>query len=191
MKATVSCLVGMLLLTGCATPETHYYPLHALQAPAPLRQGVASVEVGPVRLPASIDRPQLVLEGREGGALTILDQSRWAGPLPRMVAQTVADNLARALGASQVHAYPQPSPFPSDLKVLIDIRTLAAREGRGVHLDASWSILRDGKLLASGSVTDDLPPTGRGVQGLVGAHDAAMAVLARHIAQALAPMMSA
>jgi uncharacterized lipoprotein YmbA len=181
-------LLACGVLAGCASPSETYYRLSARAVQGPVRPSPLTIEVGPVSVPAVLDRPQLVLNSREH-RLTLLEQSRWAAPLPRMVAQTLADNLSRELGLSQVHAYPQASALPSEVSVLLDLRALEATAGQGVHLDASWSVLRAGKVLTSGSLTQDVAQRAAGMDGLVAAHDEALLQLSHRLAQVLQPLL--
>lgn len=181
-------LLACGFLAGCASPSETYYRLSPRAPVRPVRASPVTIEVGPVAVPASLDRPQLVVSAG-ANQLTVLDQTRWAAPLPRMIAQTLADNLSRELGLSQVHAYPQLSPQPSDFKIRLDLRALQATQGEGVHLDASWSVSRDGQVLNSGSEVQDVVQPQPGMDGLVAAHDEALARLAHRLATVLQPLL--
>jgi len=188
MKLSV-CLLACGLLAGCASsPSTTYYQLSARAASRPMQASTTRIEVGPVTLPAVLDRPQMVLNGSTT-QLTILDQSRWAAPLSRMIAQTVADNLSRELGLSQVHAYPQSTSLPSDFKLWLDVRALQATLGQGVHLELAWSVVRGNRVVAAGSMVKDVAQTGQGMDGLVTAQDLAFFEVSHQLTGALQPLL--
>jgi uncharacterized lipoprotein YmbA len=176
------------LLPACSSAPVTFYTLSAQGSQAPARSSAISVEVGPVTLPVYLDRPQLVLAD-QSRRLTILDQSRWAGPLPRMLAQTLADDISRELGLSQVHAYPQASPYSSDYALSIDVRSLQGSPGQGVHLDAAWSMLQAGRRVAQGRFVADEATRTDSIDALVAAHDRVLAAFAHTLAQAMLPLL--
>jgi uncharacterized lipoprotein YmbA len=171
-------------LMACASPAETYYQLSASAVAHARRDSTVSLEVGPVSLPAGLDRPQLVLL-EPNGQLNVLEQSRWLAPLSRMLPQVLAVNLARETGLSQIHAFPQASSLPSDFRLLLDIRALQATPAQGVYLEASWSVQHQGKTLAVGSMSDRFAVSGRSINELVHAQDQALAALARRIAATL------
>ena len=67
-------------MAGCgSTPPSHFYTLSATAKPAALSSSV-SVSVGPVAVPAVVDRPEIVV--RTGPNEVWLDEfNRWASPL--------------------------------------------------------------------------------------------------------------
>ena len=181
-------LLLCVLLAGCASPPVRYYQLSARAASAPVSASSVSVEVGPVALPVALDRPQLVVLDAER-QLLILDQARWAGSLSRMIAQTLADDLARELGLSQEHAFPQASGLSSDYTLQLDIYALRAQLGRGVHLDSAWNLRNGGHSVAVGRFVGDAPALEPGTEGLVAAHDQVLQALAGSMARQLRPLL--
>lgn len=90
-------LVGlvMLLLNACASPRERYY---LLEQSAPERSiAIASrstVLLGPVVIPAEIDRPQIVV--RKGPhEVAFNEQERWAVPLKEALPRIIAGELTR------------------------------------------------------------------------------------------------
>jgi len=169
-------------LAACASPGERYYQLNALAKPHALHHSAVSLEVGPVTVPAGLDRPQLVVHGADG-RVSVLDQVRWLAPLTRMLPQVLASDLSRELGWGQVHAFPQASALPSDYRLLVDVRSLRATQGQGVYLDASWSLQHQGRTLAVGNMSEEIPAKGPDLDALMRAHDQALLLLARHMAR--------
>ena len=87
--------LALLLLAGCAaTPKTRYYLLSvAPPDAAPVLAQAGSLALATLQLPATTDRPQLVIRT---GALTVdvREFDRWAEPFDTMVRQTLVQDLA-------------------------------------------------------------------------------------------------
>ena len=60
MRHASALLIVLFLTSACASPAARYYKLSALATPAAPASAV-SVAVGPVSIPALVDRPQFVL----------------------------------------------------------------------------------------------------------------------------------
>jgi uncharacterized lipoprotein YmbA len=91
-------LLLALVLGGCATPLTErFYTLNASAPPQPVAHPARyRIAVGPVTVPALVDRPQIVLRAG-ANRVTIAEQSRWAEPLKDSIERVVAGNLALLL----------------------------------------------------------------------------------------------
>jgi hypothetical protein len=173
-----------LLLSACASPAARYYRLQtdALSSPAQTGAGPV-VQIGPVALPAWLNRPQLVRD--EGaGRVTLLARTEWAAPLPQLIAESLAQGVGAQLGWSQVQAWPSVSPYAADWVVTLDVRDLTAAEN-SVRLDASWRVMRAGQLLASGALKREVALSGQDADAIVAAHDQALSELASAIASSL------
>ena len=60
-----------------------------------------SVVVGPVSVPAVVDRPQIVVNTGPN-QVRLEEFNRWASPLQNNIARVVADNLVAMLGTPRV-----------------------------------------------------------------------------------------
>ena len=92
-----SSLLGLmtLALNACAAPREHYY---LLEPSAPQNMVVlaksATVLIGPVVIPAEVDRPQIVV--RKGPHEVVFnEQERWAVPLKEALPRFLAGELSR------------------------------------------------------------------------------------------------
>ena len=173
------------LAAGCASsPPTHFYTLAATAQPA----AVAStrvVAVGPVTLPALVDRPQIVVSTGPN-AVRLDELNRWASPLQDNVARVVADNLAARLGSPRVHLFAQSSGSAAQYRVLIDVQRFASIPGESAQLDALWTVrrMRDGAT-QSGRVQRSEAVTGQSYEALAAAHSRALDALSGDLADAL------
>jgi hypothetical protein len=113
----------LFALAGCGiSPKERFYTLGAGAAPARVEASASySIAVGPVTIPAIVDRPQLVL--RTGANRVMLaEQSRWAEPLKDSIARVIAGDLAQLLHDARVSAHPQGMTNEVDYRVLIDVQ---------------------------------------------------------------------
>src|SRR5262245_43795350 len=94
-------LMLLALVAGCgSSPMSRFYRLSADAAPGATASSL-SVVVGPVSIPAIVDRPQIVVS--TGPNQVRLDEfNRWASPLQGDIARVVAENLTAMLGTPQV-----------------------------------------------------------------------------------------
>jgi len=184
-RITVICLMAALL-SGCSrSPRVAFYTLNATAAPETLTQALEAVVIGSVTLPDLLDRPQFVVS-LDANRVDILEMQRWAAPLKSEIPRIIAENLAALLKPTRVSAYSQNSGLDAVYRVQIDIQKLEMAEGKGVALDAFWSIRRsDGGTVKSGNTVVSEPADSAGYEALAAAQSRALAVVSRDLAQAL------
>ncbi len=184
-------LVGIVVLftfaaigAGCASKPAKFYALSPT-ATAGGATAAYSVAVGPVSLPAAVDRPQMVVT--VGANQVGIDEfNRWASPLQNDIARVVAENLAKILGTTMVGVYPQPTAAGASYRVLIDVMRFDSMPGTGTTLDALWTV-RGAKEGASraGRTTVSEPAADGNVAALVAAHSRALGRLSAEAAEAI------
>jgi uncharacterized lipoprotein YmbA len=179
----VSVLV-VILLGGCATPVSRFYTLSATTAAAEPASHL-SVSVGPVSVPAAVDRPEIVVS-TGANQVRLEEFSRWASPLKDEISRAVAENLVAMLGTGKVTQSPQVLSGDAAYRAAIEVQRFESAPGESARLDAVWTVRRN---------KDDKSMTGRtsvqervqqeGYQGLAAAHSRAIARLSRDIADAV------
>lgn len=187
MSRTIRFVVlGLVLasLAGCVgirTPPPRYYTLRAPMASEPAALATRYyVTVGPVAVPESIDRPQIVV--REGeNRVRLLEFDRWAEPLRGAVARLLAAEIGRRLPDAQVAAYGEYTGHSQAVHVLIDVRAFDSMPAEGVRLDVVWRV-RAGEVQHSGSSRLLEPAATPSIEALVQAHSRALAALAEELA---------
>jgi len=98
-----------------------------------------SLSVGPVRMPAYLDRKQLVIRSGSN-ALVIREYSRWGEPLQENFQRVLIENLSLLLATPKVYGYDRPGIKETDLQLVIDVsRFDVSKNGRGI-LIAFWSV---------------------------------------------------
>jgi uncharacterized lipoprotein YmbA len=177
--AAVSLLVGFA--AGCAsTPASRFYTLSAATAPTATSSDL-SVIVGPVSVPAVVDRPEIVVS--TGPNQVRLDEfNRWAAPLQNSIARVVAENLVVMLGAPRV-TLSQSLGADADYRAAIEVQRFESAPGEAATLDAVWTVSRakDGKS-QTGRTTVREAASDKGYDALAAAHSRAVARLSRDIA---------
>jgi uncharacterized lipoprotein YmbA len=180
------------LATGCLggpTPAPEYFTLSAAAAPdaAPLAaRPQLGLVLAAVERPRHLDRPELVT--RDGPPrLKLWSHARWGGSLRSDVQRVVADDLARLLGTARIAVYPDEARFPVDCRVLLSLLELGGARGEPVLLRARWTLAgADGRALDVGETRLVQPVASPSFADYVAAQRAALAGLAREIAEPIA-----
>lgn len=136
-------LVG--LLQGCVSlgkesPETTYYLLTAEAEASAAHAGGGSdgrVSIGPVRIPAFLDRPQIVT--RNGSQIRIAELHRWAEPLDTAVIRVVGENLERLYPQWKTVHHLAPQSSRAERSLRLEIRRLDGVPGRAM-VDILWQL---------------------------------------------------
>jgi uncharacterized lipoprotein YmbA len=180
--------LGAALASGCAKgPPPKFYMMQtpAATEPAGLEQGV-TIGVGPVNLPAHLDRNQIV--SRETGVkLDLSEREQWAEPVKDGVSRVLAVQLALTLDSNRIFVLPLRRRRALDFQVAVDVLRLDGTLGGDVILGARWSILSgDGKKLLISQVSRVEESTGvPEVAAYVEAQSRAVARLGEEIGTAI------
>lgn len=186
-------LTGVLLsvvlgiLNGCATtPPTRFYLLTALPSPpaAPAKGRNLALGVGPVELPAYLDRVQIATRIGQH-ELNLAEFDRWGEPLQDNFVRVLAENLGLLVPTEQVVLHPW-ERGAVDYQVAVQVLRFDYTVGADAVLTARWRILTgDEKELLARKTTYSERPTGQDYPAIVAALDRTLAMLSRDIAAAL------
>lgn len=129
------------LAAACAARAPHsFYALSVVGTPAAVDAHDLSVAVGPVSLPAYLDRPQLVERNGEH-EFVVSEQHRWLEALDDGFARALAEDLGTRLGSARVTVFPSPTDRSPDYRVTVDVARFELDRASGeVRLRARWSI---------------------------------------------------
>jgi uncharacterized lipoprotein YmbA len=194
MKKRVDILIACVLaafLAGCASsPPSRFYTLSPASAPAGVPQANYSVSVGPVLVPAVVDRPQIVV--RTGPNTVLIDQfDRWASPLQDDIGRVVAENLIAMLGTTRITLFPKSAADDASYRAAIDILRFDSEPGKAATLDALWKVSSANQgPVRQGRTTVDEPVQGGDCDALVAAHSRALGRLSAEIAAAIRELES-
>src|SRR6266545_4474723 len=135
-------------IAGCAsTPASHFYTLSAASGPAATSTSSnLSIAVGPVSVPAVVDRPQIVVNTGPN-QVRLEDFNRWAAPLQNNISRVVADNLVLMLGTPRVTLSTQMLSADADYRAVIEVQSFQSVPGDAAILNALWTVsrMKDGK----------------------------------------------
>jgi uncharacterized lipoprotein YmbA len=180
-------LLLVLMLAGCGSPlKERFYTLSSSGVPEPAVSGPSyRLAVGPVTIPAVVDRPQIVL--RAGAhRVTLAEESRWAEPLKDSIPRVIAGNLAVLLNGAQVAASSQGAAAAADYRVLLDIQRFDSALGDAATLEVLWTVgAVNGGATTGGRSLIREPAGGMDYDALVAAHNRALAAVSRDIAAAV------
>ena len=188
MCRTAAAALAMLLFGGCAaTPPPHFYTLTASPG-APAAATDMSVAVGPVTIPAVVDRPQIVVQ--TGPNEVRLDEfNRWAAPLASSIGRVVAANLVTLLGTPRVVLTPPALGTDTEYRVLIQVQRFDSALGEAATLDAVWVISGPGdKKPQTGRTTVREAASDKTFEALAAAHSKALGRLSRDVAAGVQAM---
>jgi len=184
--------LGLLLAAGagCVSlaprpDHTRHYVLEPQPAaPEAARAPIAALGLGPVRLPAYLDRRELVTR-RGPVEVNVASADRWAAPLEALFASALAEDLRAAVPAQDVVPEPWPAGNAPEWIVSVEVlRFEGEAEGTAV-LEARWTVRRRGAAAAQG-VTVARERGGAGdVAATVAALGRTLGALARDVAAAV------
>jgi uncharacterized protein len=182
-------VVMALALAGCGTTAAaRFYTLNSTATATPAAAGASSqnftVVVGPVSIPAAVDRPELVTT-LDSNTVDIDAFNRWAEPLGDGVARVVAGDLAALLGSSTVAVAPLAN-FQPAYRVTLRVQRFDSVLNTSVLVDAVWVVRKEPDGTAqSGHTLARETVSGTGFDALVAAHSRALATVSADIAAAI------
>ncbi|MFZ5774605.1 MAG: PqiC family protein [Thermodesulfobacteriota bacterium] len=187
-----SWLLGLcLLLGGCVghSPQARFYQLSALADGPAVATGLPSgstIAVGPVRLPDSLDRPQLVSRSGDN-ELRLAEYHRWAGSLRQEVTRVVGENLARLLPMARIEPYPWHHGNLVRYQVEVTVTRLDGVLGQEAALDCQWSVVspQENRLLLTRTTSLREPVAETDHSALVAAQSRLLGRLSGEVAEAV------
>lgn len=168
---------------GCASNPSKFYTLSPTTEPGSATAAY-SVAVGPVSIPAVIDRPQMVVD--VGPNQVGIDEfNRWASPLQSEMARVLAENLAKMLGTPLVSVFPQGTAAGATYRVWVDVVRFESAPGKAATLDAVWRVRGKKEAFRAGRTTVSEPVGEGGTPALVAAHSRALGRLSADVSAAI------
>jgi uncharacterized lipoprotein YmbA len=181
----VALAAALGVVVSCAsTPPANFYSLSVV-AESPEPPSAVVVSVGPVSVPAAVDRPQVVVT--VGPNQVQLDEfNRWASPLQDEIAQALAGDLVVTLGTAKVTTFAHGAGEDAQYRVLVEVQRFESQPGVAASMDAAWTVRRvkDGKS-ESGRTSVREPVQQAGYAALAAAHSRAIGRLAQDVAVAM------
>ncbi|HZC47114.1 MAG TPA: PqiC family protein [Candidatus Acidoferrum sp.] len=188
MARRIALLISMALAlasaTGCSTAPAKFYSLASTATADGTPATPATVMVGPVTIPASVDQPEFVVQVA-ANRVEVNEFNRWVAPLSDAIARTVASDLVVLLGTPQV-ASAELANFIPDYRVTIDVQRFESVQGQAATIEAVWTVRKTvGGQIRSGRTVAREPVQGQGFDALAAAHSQALAKMSADIAAAI------
>ncbi len=186
MKRARSLGIGSLIavVAACSSAPIHYHtlapaPVDAAGGTPPSSYGVAVVSV---KIPAQVDRPELVVRQRSG-EIALLENEQWIAPLAEELRTALSIELIRRLSSGDAH---ESTRDPPPITVRIEIERFESAPGDYVLVTAFWRLRLNSaprrEVLACRTQVDERVPNG--IPALVRGHQQAVARIADEIANA-------
>lgn len=185
----IAALAASLAACLSRSPPARFYTLHAGESSedaGSIAIGSAWVGIGPIGLPAYLDRPQIVTRG-EGHRLVVHEFDRWADPLKGRVMRVLMEDLVGLSESKRVVPYPWPSDFRPDRRVMGEIDAFESGPDGEVLLRVRWLIQAPGGSPVGEVHTGEYrePAAAGDFDAMVAAMSRALARWSRDIATAL------
>jgi len=190
-----------LAIAGCASPASRFYTLDASMpggmgaarstAVAAARTPGIGVTVGPVAIPAVVDRPEMVIT--IGPNEVWPDEfNRWAAPLPDAIGLAIVGQLTVLLPSPYVTLLSQSPGVLADVRVAVEVQRFESVPGTYALVDAVFTVRNSATGRTHTDRTTAREATAdRSYDALAAAHSRAVARLSRDIEAAIAAMTGA
>lgn len=188
-RVAIAILIAVLSAACGSSPKTYFYTLNPSEPPrSSPGSATYSIVVGPVTVPETLDRSQIVLT-TAANRVELSDFHRWAEPLKSEVGRAIAANLARDLDSAQVAASPQYAIANPDYQVIVDVQRFESVTSDAVTVDALWAVRRaaGGETRTGRSLVRE-PTAGAGYDAVVAAHGRALTRVSQDIAATIRTM---
>jgi uncharacterized lipoprotein YmbA len=179
----IACFAGAA--ASCSTTATsRFYTLDSTATADGAHSARGPVMVGPVTIPAAVDRPEFVVQVAPN-RVEVEEFNRWVAPLSDAIARVVAGNLVVNLGTPDVATAPLANFNPAYL-VTIDVQRFDSIRGQAAVLEAVWTVRKTagGETRSSRTVARESVQTDS-FEALAAAHSRALAKLSGDIATAI------
>lgn len=193
MNNTLFRLLALLALipalVGCfrSGKPDRFYMLRAVEAAqpiaAPAEEGLR-IGLGPIRIPAYLDRPQIVTAVSEQ-EYRLSENHRWAERLDVTVTRVSAENLGSLLPTGRIIPYPWPRDSRPDVQVAINVQEMHLDPKNQVRLEALWTLRQGKDLTLSRKFSCQQQVPADDYAGMVEAESQCLARLNRDIAAAI------
>ncbi len=143
----ITIMLAAMGLNGClgTSKPSRFYLLQALpesqtHTTAQSDAQAPSVLIGPIAVPAYLDRTQVVIPG-QNHEVRVDEFTRWAEPLPDSFYRILMENLSYLLNTAKIYSFDQRSSVAADFQVMINVTRFDSAKRQGASLTAFWSIV--------------------------------------------------
>lgn len=182
-------LVIVALLCACArSPIANLHSLlpAAESTTAPDAAHRPRIVIASTVVPASVDRPQMLVAG-DGHEIMLLEDERWSEPLKRAIPRALAHHIALEIPAI-VWSSSAAAPQNPDLRILLDVTRWQSVRGKEATVEVLWT-LHHGTTQTSGRSLASVPVADERYASLVAGHREALRHIGGEIAHAARTML--
>lgn len=175
------------VLAGCfrSGKPDQFYMLRATETG---RHGMATdgplIGLGPVRIPAYLDRPQIVT-AVSAQEYRLSDDHRWAERLDVNIARVSAENLANLIPTERIVMHPWPRDAKPIVQVAINLQRLDVDPSGEAHFEALWTLRQDKDAALNRKFSCRLPASATDYARMVEAGSQCLGRLNREVAHAI------
>jgi len=170
-------------LVGCGSASSRFYRLDTTATANSGPSVQSAVMVGPVSVPASVDRPEFVVQVAPN-RVEVDEFNRWDAPLGDSIARAVAGDLSILLATPNVATAPL-ADFNPAYTVIINVQRFESVKGEEALVDAVWVVRSSAGQTQSGRTIAHEAVQGEGFDALAAAHSRALTKLSEDIAAAI------
>jgi uncharacterized lipoprotein YmbA len=98
------------------------------------------ISVGPINIPDSQDRPQIVTRNTDG-TVSFAQFHRWAEPLDSIIARVINNDLTSLLPQTSFQIFPCNLAIPLDYQIVVEVVQLDSELDKDMNFTAQWSII--------------------------------------------------
>ncbi|MGO9932213.1 MAG: membrane integrity-associated transporter subunit PqiC [Steroidobacteraceae bacterium] len=176
----------ILLCAACTSAPVHFHtliPVSVNANSAPPSSSAYSVNIEAVKIPAQVDRVEMVVR-QNSGEIAVLNTELWIAPLPDELQGAMSGEIHRQLGFADVAAARDGA---KEISIRVVVERFESAPSRYALIDAWWE-LRTGtaahpvRLRCSAHVYQ---PVGKGYTALERGQQRAVAMIADQIATAV------
>lgn len=183
-QLTSIALISVAVASCSTTAPARFYSLDSTATADGTPATRASVMVGPVTIPASVDQPEFVMQVAPN-RVEVDEFNRWVAPLDDAIARAVAGDLVVMLGTGEV-ATADLANFAPDYRVTIAVQRFESVQGQAATVEAVWTVRKTvGGEIRSGRTVAREPVKGQGFDALAAGHSRAIAKMSADIAAAI------
>lgn len=171
---------------GCgSSAATRFYQLSTTPgdgAPAASSASTPALGIGPISLPAYLDRAQVVVR-EDAHGLELMEFNQWAEPLQDNFVRVFSENLAARVGTDRIALHPWGSTTV-DFRVEVRVIRFECDVTGKCTLAARWMVDSGGKR-QGGASNHEATATGDSVAEMVAAMSRALGAFADEVAAAI------
>jgi len=178
--------IGLAVLAACGSPQSRFYTLASGGGSASADRTVSPavlIDMRPVTVPSALARSQLVVQVN-ATQVKVLEDDRWASPLPDEIRTAVLATVTRQSGALDVHGLARADGVPL-YRISVQVQRFETWPGSHVLIEAVWSIQPSNARETMTCHSTASQPVSAGYDAIADGHRQALQRIATEIARGI------